>query len=76
MPTPRKRYDEADEPMPCVVTISAAVAKYLYREKLDGGYKDETELVNMILRKWAESRPEVDWKDVLRRLKADGRKRK
>lgn len=71
MPAARKRYDENDKPTPCVVKIPAKLAEFIYRERLDRKYRDETELVVHIVRMWAESLDPVNWKDVLRRLKEE-----
>ncbi len=71
MPKQRQRYKVNGAPSPCAVTIAPNLAQYLYRERLKGKYKDETELVNAIIRRWAEAQDAVDWQSVLADLRTE-----
>ena len=71
MPERRKRFNDNDKPTPCVVRIPIALSPVLYREKRLRGYRDETELVCAIIRKWSEDLDRVDWPKLLAELKAD-----
>lgn len=71
MAKPRQRYTDDDKPRHCDVRVPPALAVYLYRERLERKYRDETELVMHIVRMWAESLDPVDWKDLLKRLKEE-----
>ncbi|WP_162670356.1 hypothetical protein [Gemmata massiliana] len=46
------------------------LAAYLYRETRQRGYKNETDLVNDILRQWSVSLPALSWPEVAESLKA------
>lgn len=69
MPKPRKRYDARGKPRPCAITLPPALAAYLYRECVGGKYRDETQLVTELVRKWADEQKDVDWPAVLAALK-------
>jgi hypothetical protein len=74
MATPRVRYyTETDTPRHADVRVPASLAVYLYRERLEQGFKDESELVCHIIRQWADSLDggKVDWKKLLKQLKEE-----
>jgi hypothetical protein len=80
VPQKRKRFTSTGDPADCMVVVLPGLAAYLYRAMLSGDYRDETELVNAIVRAWTkeeESREPLDWKKVLAELKKiDGRGKK
>lgn len=67
----RKRYDESGRPVECRVSLPASLSVYLYRERLRGKYRDETDLVAAIIRKWAEGQEDVDWPALLKELRRE-----
>lgn len=69
MAKPRVRYDDNDKPRHCDVRIPPVLAQFLYREVLDRGFRDETELVCHIIRIWSQDLDPMDWKKELKRLK-------
>lgn len=71
MPARRNRIDDQGKPAPCVVRVPPALAAVLYRERLRGRYRDETELVAAILRAWAEELAPVDWPAVVEELRRE-----
>lgn len=71
MPAPRKRIGANGRALPCVVRVPPALAELLYRERLNGRYRDETELVIAIIREWAAKQEPIDWESVLADLKRE-----
>lgn len=71
MPAPRKRTDARGRALPCVVRVPPTLAEVLYRERIRGRYRDETELVVSIIREWAAKLEAVEWAEVLAELKRE-----
>ncbi len=71
MPKARKRYNEQGQAQPCTVTVPDTLAVFLYRERKRGRFRDETELVSAIVRKWTDGLEPVDWPKLLDELKAE-----
>lgn len=71
MPQPRNRYAANGKPLPCAVRIPPVLAQVLYRERIRGRFRDETELVIAVIRKWAEGLEPVDWDSVYAELKRE-----
>jgi len=67
----RVRFTKDDKPAPCVVRLPPPLAQFVYREKRKGSFKDETELVCAIVRKWTEGLTAVDWPQLLAELKTE-----
>jgi hypothetical protein len=70
---PKKRIRLAADGMPtdCAVTIPWKLALHIYRTRLDGGYRDETQVVTEIVREWAAGRPPVDRDRLVADLRAE-----
>lgn len=71
MPQPRNRYAANGKPLPCAVRIPPVLAQVLYRERIRGRFRDETELVIAVIRKWAEGLEPVDWESVYAELRKE-----
>jgi hypothetical protein len=71
MPKPRNRYAANGRALPCGVKIPPALAQVLYRERMRGRYRDETELVVSIIREWAAKLEAVEWAEVLAELRKE-----
>jgi hypothetical protein len=71
MARPRKRYTKGGRPTACRVNIPPALAEFLYRERMAGNYRDETDLVCAIVRKWTEGLDPVEWPAVLAAIKKE-----
>jgi hypothetical protein len=74
MAKPRQRYDESGRPKPCDVRIWPQLAVFLYRECRKRGYRDETELVNAIIRAWSEGMEPVNWPELYQQMRAEEEK--
>jgi hypothetical protein len=74
MAKPRQRYTDDGKPKACDVRINPQLAVYLYAACRKRGYRDETELVNHIVRLWTESQEPVNWPELYREMKAEDQK--
>jgi len=57
----RKRVSDRGTPAPCVVRISGVLAALVYRGRIEGRYRDETELVCALVRAWGLEQEPLDW---------------
>lgn len=71
MPKPRNRYAANGRALPCSVKIPTALAEVLYRGRIRGRFRDETELVVSIIRERAAKLEAVEWAEVLAALKRE-----
>lgn len=71
MPAKRKRLSTTGAAMPCSVELTDELAEFVYREKIKGRYRDETELVRAILREWIKTLSPMDWPEVVELIKAE-----
>jgi len=67
----RIRIDGKGQPKKCNVDLPPHLAAFLYRARVGGFFKDETELVCAIVRDWVKGQPPMDWPSVAAALRAE-----
>lgn len=70
MPKKRRRITKRGDPAPCGVSIAGNLAVFLYDAwHRSRRYKDETELVNEIVRAWTQGRDVPNWAELREQLR-------